>query len=156
MPGNRILLCKIDLEDNLQAVGGCPVTEYFYARSTSRIIFKKININMRVSRNQFLMGIWMLVSIIFTNRAQDVATETHVVTEWEYTSPREYDNPFREVSLEAIIKSKDSKDSKTIKAFWAGGNSWKFRFSSPIAGQYEFVTRCSDKKNKGFTTKKAP
>ena len=79
--------------------------------------------------------------------SQSLTTATHQVVEWEYQSEKTYANPFREVLLQAVISRKGMAEETIIRAFWAGGTTWKFRFSSPVAGQYTFVTRCNDAEN---------
>ncbi len=85
---------------------------------------------------------------------QSLKGNTNEVIEWEYISDKVYENPFREVSLSATIMNTDTREKMEIPAFWAGENVWKFRYSNPIAGEYQFVTSCSDKGNKGLHGKK--
>ncbi len=79
-----------------------------------------------------------------------LSVPTNRVVEWELISEKEYENPFREVSVTATITNNENGNTVTIPAFWAGDGRWKFRFSSPVQGFYEFKTTCNDKNNQGL------
>ena len=80
---------------------------------------------------------------------QSLTTPANVVVEWEYQSARSYANPFRDVDLTAEIRRPDGEVFR-LPAFWAGGRTWKFRFSTPTSGEYAFATVCSDTTNQSL------
>jgi len=88
-----------------------------------------------------------------TGWAQTMETATNQVVEWQYTTERNYENPFQDVRLRAIITT-ESGDTMEIPAFWAGGGTWKFRFSRPQSGRYTFRTQCSDTRNQDLHNQK--
>lgn len=97
----------------------------------------------------------LFFSLLFwTIHAQPLQTFTHQVVQWEFISDETYENPFRDVVVTAEIEERESGEVISIPAFWAGGNTWKFRFSSPNPGKYTFVTACTDRKNKSLHKKK--
>ncbi len=68
------------------------------------------------------------------------------VMEWSVFTKTNYDNPFYDVSIHALVKCPDGK-TITLPAFWKGNGEWGFRFSSPEVGDYSYITECSDNKN---------
>ncbi len=75
--------------------------------------------------------------------------EQNRTAEWCFASQRERRDPFNEVSLEARFVGPDGREL-AVPAFWAGGRSWKVRFSSPVPGAYRFRTACSDASDQGL------
>src|SRR5260370_32741319 len=77
---------------------------------------------------------------------QDRFGVQNCATEWSYTSGKRYEDPFNEVELDVIITSQ-SGEVRRIPGFWAGGPTWRVRYSPPTAGQYSYRTVCSDTSN---------
>lgn len=78
-----------------------------------------------------------------------LAAETGTVNrmqEWSFTSTKTHGDPFNEVQLDVLVTSPDGAEQR-VPAFWAGGQSWKARYSSPRTGTYRWKTDCSDKSN---------
>lgn len=68
------------------------------------------------------------------------------VTEWSYRSGRAYGDPCNEVVLDVIITTPDGGEQR-VPAFWAGGQVWRVRYSSPQVGRHSLRTVCSDESN---------
>jgi hypothetical protein len=68
-------------------------------------------------------------------------------TEWSVTSGRQYDDPFNQVDVDAII-SLPSGGEERIPGFWSGGSTWRFRYAPPGAGAYKVRSVCTDTKNR--------
>ncbi len=66
--------------------------------------------------------------------------------ELSFVSKKIYKDPFNEVRLSVIITDPDS-NQKTIPAYWAGGQVWNVRYSSPVIGVHLAISVCSDKTN---------
>jgi len=66
--------------------------------------------------------------------------------ELSFVSKKIYKDPFNEVKLSVIITDPDS-NQKTVPAYWAGGQVWNVRYSSPIIGVHSAISICSDKTN---------
>ena len=75
-----------------------------------------------------------------------ITTEANRVVEWTLTSKSEYGDPDRQVTLQAIFTCPAGRVLR-VPAFWAGGNSWKLRYSSFRPGDHAFHTECSDLRN---------
>ena len=71
------------------------------------------------------------------------------VLEFSLQSACPYERPCWDVEVEAHIKDSRAR-TKVVPAFWAGGDEWRVRFSSPEPGAFSFVTECSDKTNTGL------
>jgi hypothetical protein len=72
--------------------------------------------------------------------------EANRVVEVELISKKTYQNPFKEVELDAIIQQPDGTQLR-VPAYWAGGNRWCFRHASFTPGLHTWRTECSDKHN---------
>ncbi|AZN39982.1 apiosidase-like domain-containing protein [Paenibacillus albus] len=70
----------------------------------------------------------------------------NVVTEWEFQSNRSYRDPFHELSVKARV-TLPSGVVRLVPAFWAGGQTWKLRYSSSEVGVHRYRTICSDTGN---------
>jgi len=79
---------------------------------------------------------------------QKIKTSTNLVAEWQYVSQKQYENPFRDAVVKAIITDEKRGTETVISAFWDGGNVWKFRYANPQPGNYSYITQCSDKSNR--------
>ena len=71
------------------------------------------------------------------------------VAEWTFTSAKKYQDPFNEIEVDAVFTGPDGAEWK-VPAFWAGGETWRVRFASPVTGQYRFKTVCTDAANVGL------
>ena len=69
-------------------------------------------------------------------------TETNKMVELSFTTNTKYDDPFNRVELDAVFTDPSGKQLK-VPAFWAGGSTWKIRYSSPLPGKHTFTTLCS-------------
>jgi hypothetical protein len=72
--------------------------------------------------------------------------EANRVVELAFTSDKAYADPFNEVDLVAVFRT-PAGESLGVPAFWAGGNVWKVRYSSPAIGTHAFRTECTDAAN---------
>jgi hypothetical protein len=72
-----------------------------------------------------------------------LTVEANCVAEVTLTTGKSYANPFQEVTLDALITTPDGQQVK-VPAFWAGGDQWRFRYSSGMEGTHTYRTECSD------------
>ena len=70
-------------------------------------------------------------------------------TEIIFTSNKAYASPFNDVDLSATFKGPNGI-SIVRPAFWDGGRIWKIRFAPSEAGNWTFITHCSDRSNNGL------
>ena len=68
--------------------------------------------------------------------------------EYTFTSAAEHADPFNEIELDAVFTGNNL--TFKVPAFWAGGKTWKVRFSAPEPGAYSFRTICSDPTDSGL------
>ncbi|MCL4415932.1 MAG: DUF4038 domain-containing protein [Actinobacteria bacterium] len=69
-------------------------------------------------------------------------TEQNLVLEISFISAKKYKNPFEDAELDIIVTNPDGKEL-VVPTFWAGENTWRFRYSSSIIGKHNFITKCS-------------
>jgi hypothetical protein len=70
----------------------------------------------------------------------------HCPTEWAFRSGRAYDDPFNEVTLDVVVTDPTGQQH-VVPTFWAGDQTWRVRYASPLVGQHRYVTVCSDAEN---------
>ncbi len=70
----------------------------------------------------------------------------HCVSEWSYSSGKAYDDPFNDVELDVIFTDPQGREHR-MPAFWAGGQTWRIRYSPESAGRYAYRTVSSDTSN---------
>lgn len=73
-------------------------------------------------------------------------SQANLVTEITFQSTKSYHNPFREVTLDVVFTSPNAR-TRTVPAFWAGGNTWRVRYASHELGLHTYLTRCNDADN---------
>jgi len=66
--------------------------------------------------------------------------------EWAFETAKAYADPFNEVELDMVVTDPDGEELR-VPAFWAGGQQWRVRFSSPKVGRHRYRTECSDADN---------
>jgi Protein of unknown function (DUF4038)/Domain of unknown function (DUF5060) len=71
---------------------------------------------------------------------------TNRACEISFTSRKAYADPFNDVTVDAVVTAPDGS-TQVVPAFWAGGQTWRIRYSAPRPGDYRFQTRCSDAAN---------
>jgi len=81
------------------------------------------------------------------NAAQHV--ETNMVTEVSFRAEKPHANPFVDVVLDVVIADPEGTERK-VPAFWAGGDTWKVRYASPVVGIHRYRTECSDAEDAGL------
>lgn len=77
------------------------------------------------------------------------ATEANRMVEFTFESATPYQDPFNEVTLDAVF-TEPSGVKRRVPAFWAGGATWRVRYASPVTGVHRFQTECSDTRNAGL------
>ena len=79
------------------------------------------------------------------NPEQTLNAETWVANELVFESTKAYADPFNDVDIELHLFGNGRLYK--IPAFWDGGNIWKVRFVCPSAGEWSFITVCTDEEN---------
>ncbi|MCC7491059.1 MAG: DUF4038 domain-containing protein [Fimbriimonadaceae bacterium] len=51
-------------------------------------------------------------------------------------------DPFHDVQLDALVTD-PAGVTRRVPAFWAGGDVWRVRYSSPLVGEHRLVTECA-------------
>ena len=81
-----------------------------------------------------------------------VAAETvhaNGVVEWTVSSQKEHRDPFNDVELDFVVTAPGGQKLR-VPGFWAGGKTWRGRYSSATLGLHRFRTECSDKADAGL------
>lgn len=71
-----------------------------------------------------------------------ITTEANTLVTFSFRASVTYQNPFKEVVLDAVFTT-PSGFSLTIPAYWAGGNEWCVRYASAEIGLHTFITLCN-------------
>jgi hypothetical protein len=96
----------------------------------------------------FALACWV-VPPNAANAADSPKTEANVVAEITYAAAQPHPKPFLDVALDVVF-SDPAGAQKTVPAFWAGGNQWKVRYSSPIVGTHRYRTQCNETGDTGL------
>lgn len=92
----------------------------------------------------------LFLSLIVLSAARSFAAAVTVdanrMAEVSFESPKAYADPFGGVTLDAVFTTPDGRLLR-VPAFWAGGNAWRVRYSSPLTGTHRFRTECNDTAN---------
>ena len=93
------------------------------------------------------MKTWLLFPLLASSatalHAATATTEANRPVELSFTSAKDYDDPFNQVTLDAIFTRPDGRRLR-VPAFWAGGKTWRVRHASPVLGRHTFRTECND------------
>ena len=82
----------------------------------------------------------------YSGSATEQRVEANRMVEFAFTSEKVYNDPFNEVELAGVFRTPDGRELR-VPAFWAGGQVWKVRYASAVAGPHTFRTECSDATN---------
>jgi hypothetical protein len=72
--------------------------------------------------------------------------EANRVAEVTLRSEKTYADPFNEITVDGVFTDPNGRQFR-VPAFWAGGNLWRVRYASPVAGLHRFRSICSDTAN---------
>lgn len=78
--------------------------------------------------------------------AETNTTEANRVIEIGLRSEINYENPFTEIELDAVVTQPNGTQLR-VPGFWAGSDRWSFRYSSNQTGRHTWRTECTDKTN---------
>ncbi len=93
------------------------------------------------------LGVLMTCAALQTAAAKH--TEINMVVEISFQSQKHSNNPFVDVELDVLFTKPDGAQMK-VPAFWAGGETWKVRYASPVVGVHRYHTECSDTDDDGL------
>src|SRR5947208_8835610 len=97
-----------------------------------------------------LTALWELCLNPLTLRASEtIQTEANVMAEISFTAKKHRADPFNEITLDVIF-SEPNVRTLSVPAFWAGGDTWKARYASPLAGKHLYRTECNVKTDSGL------
>jgi hypothetical protein len=86
-------------------------------------------------------------SLASAAESQQRSATAGMPTEWTWISGRQYEDPFNEVTVDAVI-TLPSGGEERVPGFWAGGPTWRVRYAPPGPGSYKVRSVCSDAKNR--------
>ena len=67
--------------------------------------------------------------------------EANRTIELTFTSSLKLDNPWGEMELDVVFLDPRGSEFR-VPAFWAGGQTWRVRYSSPAVGTHQYHTSC--------------
>ncbi|MGO8675136.1 MAG: DUF4038 domain-containing protein [Limisphaerales bacterium] len=76
-------------------------------------------------------------------------TQANEEVEWSLISAKDYGDAFNDVELDFMVTTPGNQRLR-VPAFWAGGRTWRGRYSSATLGVHRFRTECSDAGNAGL------
>ena len=76
-------------------------------------------------------------------------TKENVLVEITLKSTGTHSDPFNQLTVDAVFTDPTGATVR-VPAFWAGGRTWKVRYSSPHVGSHTYRTECSDPADSGL------
>ena len=95
-----------------------------------------------------------LLSAFLPTFAETVQNHYEKVEVWRRTdivlkSRKKYENPYKDVELDAVFTHEDGTRI-ALYGFWNGGDEWRVRFSPTKVGLWSYEIKCSDSENTGL------
>ena len=85
-----------------------------------------------------------LLAVLASDASADpIRVEAGRTAEVAFTSARDRTDPFNQTTVDVTFTDPDGRTFR-VPAFWAGGGTWKARYSSRKPGSHAFVSSCSD------------
>ncbi|MFI5356529.1 MAG: DUF4038 domain-containing protein [Opitutales bacterium] len=78
-----------------------------------------------------------------------VTTPANVPLELTLTAVQTHADPFNTVVLDVTFVDPRGREFR-VPAFWAGANTWKIRYASPVTGRHTFRTECAPATDAGL------
>ena len=85
-----------------------------------------------------------------TSSSSSVQVPQWSIFEHGFRSELLYGNPLHEVASFRITFTSPSGSERQVDGFWDGGHDWRVRFMPDEAGEWQYVTQCSDQNNSGL------
>ncbi len=102
---------------------------------------------MMISMARFgrLGSAWIFLAAVgaASRASEPVKVEAGRVAEVAFASTKARPDPFNQVEVDVVFTAPDGADLR-VPAFWAGGRTWKVRYSSRIVGAHRFRSESSD------------
>jgi hypothetical protein len=91
----------------------------------------------------------LLLATWFCASAAPIETPQNVMAEITFAAQKEVADPFNAVALDVIFDDPRGKIFR-MPAFWAGGRTWKARYSSSTLGVHRYHTECTSGTDPGL------
>jgi hypothetical protein len=113
---------------------------------------------MKEIKFRLIIVLLIFVVVLFVNGFAGTSVPSVKVEQWKRTdieliSSKTYDNPFLDVSVDAVFTHAKSGESIRIPGFWNGDNHWVVRFSPIKTGKWHYVIKSDDNANSGLLQK---
>lgn len=92
----------------------------------------------------------LLAGISFSVKAEGESATVWSPTEITLTSTKKYDNPYKDVKIDAVFTHTDGTQI-SLPGFWKEGDTFAVRFSPTKAGNWNYKITCSDASNASLT-----
>ena len=99
-------------------------------------------------RDTVAMGI-AVITCAALHASAAAQTLTNMAAEVSFQAKTQYANPFMDVELDVLFTDPVGTQVK-VPAFWAGDNTWKVRYASPVAGVHLYRTVCTETSDAGL------
>jgi len=92
----------------------------------------------------------LFLAVCVAQPATRLETPQNVMAEITFTAQKDIADPFNDVTLDVIFQDPAGQRFR-VPAFWAGGKTWKARYSSSHIGAHSFRTECTSTPDSGLT-----
>jgi hypothetical protein len=95
-------------------------------------------------------GVWCVLIAFGAFASEPILQgEANRMVELTLEATRTYPDPFNDVTLDVIFSDPKGRELR-VPSFWAGGNTWKARYASPVIGTHRFHSECSVSDDRGL------
>ena len=95
-------------------------------------------------------GVSDLTDIVLLRKAVlGLGYQVNEATTFSLTAGRTYDNPYTEISVNALFEGPNG-EKITVPAYWAGGTTFNVRFAPTSVGTWTYTTACTNAEDKGL------
>jgi len=91
----------------------------------------------------------VLLTPICSSQATSYSTEANVMVEISFRATQSHVDAFNDVAVDVDFTDPKGRHL-LVPAFWAGGNTWKVRYSSSFIGRHRFLSKSNDSRDTGL------
>ncbi len=132
--------------------GNIDILDLIGAKKYLAGIGNKSNFDLDADGDADLIDMVMLRKYLLGNLSLETENYVNEAITFNLTSGRAYDNPYTEVSVNALFEGPNG-EKLTVPAYWAGGTTFKVRFAPTSEGTWTYTTACTNKADRGLNGK---
>lgn len=117
-----------------------------------RVVFRPVRRPPLLSQALGAFFVPLLVSGLLaadTDHLRPATAAVNGMVQVTFTARKHHADPFNDIELNVVFMTPKGA-ARRVPAFWAGGQTWRVRYSSALPGSHRFRTECSDTTDDGL------